>query len=96
MKGTPNTHLVEGTTPAEDDQQVTHAILKAHKRSVDGASEWTFAVRNEAGMIYRKGIIQGLDGMMNLDTRLGALGYENELLESTNRTKGLDAIFSKR
>jgi hypothetical protein len=84
--------LVDGITPHAEDTAVLAAI-KAAQRKLSGSGGSIIAVKNEAGEVYRRFAISGLQQEMYLSERLETLGLIDETEQGARKPKGIWAVY---
>lgn len=88
------TLYLRGTTPRQDDQQITERL----RRKIDislGGKTMRIGIRNEAGVIYRSIEAQGPGQIIEVVQALHDLGFKDELEQAAHRRYGVYGIFGK-
>ncbi len=90
----PKPGLVAGVQPHEKDADVLKALAAA-KRKLGGSTDALIAITNEAGVVYRYAVINGIHQEMYLGGRLEDLGLLDETGQGARRPKGVWAVFGR-
>jgi hypothetical protein len=89
------TNLIEGVTPAKDDDRIVRAFEAATHKSSGGISKWSVGIRNGTGAVYRGCVLYGLDAVTYFATKMEALGFQDQGARKEAKESGFDSIFSK-
>lgn len=84
--------LIEGIEPHAKDAAV-QAAIKAAQRKLGGSGDSIIVVKNEAGEVYRRFAISGLQQELYLSERLEALGLIDETEQGGRKPKGIWAVY---
>lgn len=84
--------LVEGVEPHAKDEAV-QAAIKAARRKLGGSGDSIIVVKNEAGQVYRRFAITGLQQELYLSGRMEAIGLIDETAQGGRNPKGVWAVY---
>jgi hypothetical protein len=89
-----DTQLIPSIQPHCADANIVRAIDTASS-GIRGVHRWRFGIRNEAGLIYRRGTVDCLVSTIQLAHAMGRLAFEDEMLAG-QPVEGFDSVFRPR
>lgn len=86
-----DTQLIPSIQPHCADAKIVRAIATASS-GIHGVHRWRFGIRNEAGLIYRRGTVGCPVDTIQLALEMGRLKFEDEMLAG-DAVEGFDSVF---